>query len=324
MKKKKLPAAILLLVLSLLTSCGPSTVNYLDTPDVKASSQWGLDKKPWLFDPYYLLDGNKSTAWCEGNPENGGKGDTITMQFAKVVKFDHLKVVNGWAKDSSKLNNNWQVRKIKLQAFYSKDNTDGGSVELDLPKGTGKQDILSTGKVLYADKVVITLLDFHRIENDKYKDTCLSEIGFLLDKKELFVHPKDYAQKVINKNKEAKAASNLKKIENELGIKFPFIFSGQELNKTDCPARAVFREDGDIGMVGVIAAGTFMSGAWKYKNKKLYYKIEVNDPDEITGTDIPEVKSWNKWTVEANITGISGGKLELDSGELCSYETGEF
>jgi PBP1b-binding outer membrane lipoprotein LpoB len=180
MKIQKLPAATLVSALLILSNCGPKTVTYLDSPEITASSQWGLNKKPNLFKPWNLVDSDLTTAWCEGKDGDYGAGETIRITLAQPVQVHYIGINNGWNKDASSWKNNAKLKSFVLKTILKdKDGKikDTNSQKLSFEKGKlGSLESVKLGNPAFATEIEIKLDTFYAVPDDKYYDTCLSEV----------------------------------------------------------------------------------------------------------------------------------------------------
>lgn len=112
-----------------------------------------------------IMDGDASTAWCEG-VKGDGIGEWIKIDFGSVQKLKGFELINGLAKSSNAFQANNRVKRMKLEF------SNGQTMMID-------NDFISNqflDKPIHTSFVKITIEAVER--GSKYHDTCMSEIRF--------------------------------------------------------------------------------------------------------------------------------------------------
>ncbi|MCV9950001.1 NADase-type glycan-binding domain-containing protein [Paenibacillus sp. BT-177] len=112
-----------------------------------------------------IMDGNASTAWCEG-VKGDGIGEWIKIDFGSVQELKGFELINGLAKSSNAFQVNNRVNRMKLEF------SNGQTLMID-------NDFISNqflDKSIHTSFVKITIEAVER--GTKYHDTCMSEIRF--------------------------------------------------------------------------------------------------------------------------------------------------
>lgn len=112
-----------------------------------------------------IMDGDASTAWCEGVKGNG-IGEWIKIDFGSMQELKGFELINGLAKSSKAFQANNRVKRMKLEF------SNGQTMMID-------NDFISNeflDKPIHTSFVKITIETVER--GTKYHDTCMSEIRF--------------------------------------------------------------------------------------------------------------------------------------------------
>ncbi|KAF6579194.1 discoidin domain-containing protein [Paenibacillus sp. EKM212P] len=112
-----------------------------------------------------IMDGDASTAWCEGVKGNG-IGEWIEIDFGSMQELKGFELINGLAKSSNAFQVNNRVKRMKLEF------SNGQTIMVD-------NDFLSNAfpnSAIHTSFVKITIVAVE--QGSKYHDTCMSEIRF--------------------------------------------------------------------------------------------------------------------------------------------------
>ncbi|KZE82294.1 hypothetical protein AV545_07230 [Paenibacillus jamilae] len=112
-----------------------------------------------------IMDGDASTAWCEG-VKGDGIGEWIKIDFGSMQELKGFELINGLAKSSKAFQANNRVKRMKLEF------SNGQTMMID-------NDFISNqflDNPIYTSFVKITIEAVER--GSKYHDTCMSEIRF--------------------------------------------------------------------------------------------------------------------------------------------------
>ncbi|MGG4216919.1 discoidin domain-containing protein [Paenibacillus jamilae] len=112
-----------------------------------------------------IMDGDASTAWCEG-VKGDGIGEWIKIDFGSVQELNGFKLINGLAKSSNAFQANNRVKRMKLEF------SNGQTMMID--NDFIRNEFLD--KPIHTSFVKITIEAVER--GTKYHDTCMSEIRF--------------------------------------------------------------------------------------------------------------------------------------------------
>jgi len=138
---------------------GPFEVTYCSSSVLKPI-------KSNRYDPSMLFDGNRDTAWVEGETDDG-LNETVTLHFNSERTLAGFEIINGYDKDQRTWSNNSRV--ATLEATTS----DGKTLEVSL------QDVRGSSRVDFNPPVKSSWLEL-RLKNvypgTKFKDTAISEL----------------------------------------------------------------------------------------------------------------------------------------------------
>ncbi|KAF6634943.1 discoidin domain-containing protein [Paenibacillus sp. EKM208P] len=112
-----------------------------------------------------IMDGDASTAWCEGS-KGDGIGEWIKIDFGSMQELKGFELINGLAKSSNAYQANNRVKRMKLEF------SNGQTMMVD-------NDFISNqflDNPIHTSFVKITIEAIER--GSKYHDTCMSEIRF--------------------------------------------------------------------------------------------------------------------------------------------------
>ncbi|MGG1616177.1 NADase-type glycan-binding domain-containing protein [Paenibacillus sp. NRS-1781] len=112
-----------------------------------------------------IMDGDASTAWCEG-VKGDGIGEWIKIDFGSVQELKGFELINGLAKSSNAFQANNRVKRMKLE--FSNGQT--MMVDNDFIRNEFLDAPIHTSFV----KITIEAVE----KGSKYHDTCISEIRF--------------------------------------------------------------------------------------------------------------------------------------------------
>lgn len=177
-----------------LASCSPKTEPLLVVKNVKASSQLNASERPVDYSPFYVLDGNGATSWCEGEDKNGDT-TVVTIELVKPIRFNRIWLQNGFKSAVTKTEKNATVPDEKTSMANYKSRAAARALKISAklsgkPKGEllvkeipdQPASVLQLTEPLLGDEITIQLADFH-IEGRGYlkNDTCLTDIAFGLN-----------------------------------------------------------------------------------------------------------------------------------------------
>ncbi|WP_256019830.1 NADase-type glycan-binding domain-containing protein [Paenibacillus kribbensis] len=112
-----------------------------------------------------IMDGDASTAWCEG-VKGDGIGEWIKIDFGSMQELKGFELINGLAKSSNAFQANNRVKRMKLEF------SNGQTMMVD-------NDFLSNGFPDGAVHTSFVKITIEAVEKGtKYHDTCMSEIRF--------------------------------------------------------------------------------------------------------------------------------------------------
>jgi len=137
-----------------------------------------LDDKGTAFLPRHAIDGDRSTAWCEG-AEGLGEGESLTVRFKRDINLAEIRIDGGFFKDDRTLTNNGRPRKIKVSS------DSGWSHILSLPKVPPREHRAKEVKTkpgVILDPGSASQVTFVLVQADEgrfTKDVCISEIAFI-------------------------------------------------------------------------------------------------------------------------------------------------
>jgi uncharacterized caspase-like protein len=118
-----------------------------------------------VYDPGLMFDGNRETAWVEGEKELG-IGETITLHFGRERLLSGFEIVNGYDKNQQIWAGNARVKALEAT-------TRSGALAITL------QDVRGPSRVDFERPVRTPYLEL-RIKDvfpgTKYKDTAISEL----------------------------------------------------------------------------------------------------------------------------------------------------
>lgn len=112
-----------------------------------------------------IMDGDASTAWCEG-VKGDGIGEWVKIDFGSMQELKGFDLINGLAKSSNAFQVNNRVKRMKLEF------SNGQTMMID-------NDFISNeflDNPIHTSFVKITIEAVER--GTKYHDTCMSEIRF--------------------------------------------------------------------------------------------------------------------------------------------------
>lgn len=118
------------------------------------------------YGPRSLSDGDPSTAWVEGAP-NDGQGEWIVLSWPSEMALAGLRVVNGYAKSNQIFSKNGRVTRLRLTF------SNGQTSSLKLEDRSGAQTLRLTQPVL-STWIKIEIED--AMPGEKYRDTAISEL----------------------------------------------------------------------------------------------------------------------------------------------------
>ncbi|MCO5084638.1 MAG: caspase family protein [Rhizobiaceae bacterium] len=138
---------------------GPFDVDYCASSVLKPS-------KAIRYEPSMMFDGNRETAWVEGEKDDG-LNETLTLHFGKARLLSGFEIINGYDKTESIWQANSRVKTLEA--------TTGDGQTLTV----GLQDVRGASRVDFKPAIRTEWLEL-RIKDvypgSKYKDTAISEL----------------------------------------------------------------------------------------------------------------------------------------------------
>jgi hypothetical protein len=118
-----------------------------------------------------VLDGDKTTAWCEGAP-GAGVGEALVFEFARPMDVYYVEVWGGYFGEADRLHGNGRLKRYRVSG-------DAGRVlvtSADAPRG-GDPPI--SGNLVHlggqtTSRVEITIDEVW--PGDRFEDTCVSQV----------------------------------------------------------------------------------------------------------------------------------------------------
>ncbi|MBN2038983.1 MAG: VWA domain-containing protein [Spirochaetes bacterium] len=148
---------------------GSAKNKYKSASNIVASSQLIEKYRPSdAYKPANIADGNKLTAWSEGESGNG-IGEWIRFGFDTPKNLKAIKIIAGYTKTDRIYKANNRVKKLKI--IFS----NGKSQTAELKDVQDFQRIL-IDRDTPTKFVKLEIMDVYR--GAKYKDTCISEVEF--------------------------------------------------------------------------------------------------------------------------------------------------
>ncbi len=125
----------------------------------------------------YLIDGDWTTAWVEG-VAGCGEGETISFKFAEDVKLVGFEMANGYFKSQNHYDKNGRIVTIFVE-FGS-----GETERIDLISDGIDVTIMEYSDLVLFDRIYqvseISFTIVEAIPGERYEDTCITEITFLI------------------------------------------------------------------------------------------------------------------------------------------------
>ncbi|MFK4301858.1 hypothetical protein ABH892_001962 [Paenibacillus sp. RC254] len=112
-----------------------------------------------------IMDGDASTAWCEG-AKGDGIGEWIKIDFGSVQELKGFELINGLAKSSDTFQANNRVKRMKLEF------SNGQTMMID--NHFMRNEFIDNPVHTSFVKITIEAVE----KGSKYHDTCMSEIRF--------------------------------------------------------------------------------------------------------------------------------------------------
>ena len=177
MKSISIPIILLLCIITGL-KCS-KTADSVSGLNITAGSTLSETESPWKYHPIHIMDGNLKSVWCDG--ERGyGIGTRITIQLDQPIKFNALKILNGFATSQKRAARNSSLRTLKITARLKPAGAgDTVRVELSRPAFNGKKpeaQLIKLKESLKGKYIDLEINNIHK--GSHYKDTCLTELSF--------------------------------------------------------------------------------------------------------------------------------------------------
>jgi uncharacterized caspase-like protein len=147
---------------------GPFEVTYCASSVLKP-------QKTNRYDPSMLFDGNRDTAWVEGEAEDG-LNETVTLHFNSERMLAGFEIINGYDKDQRTWSNNARVASMEATT------SDGKTLEVSL------QDVRGSSRVDFNPPIRSSWLELRLKDvypGTKFKDTAISELYPIFEDDEL-------------------------------------------------------------------------------------------------------------------------------------------
>lgn len=147
----------------------------------RASSTLADAKEPDRHDIAKVLDGDSSSAWCEGSAGDGA-GESLTFDFRPGVVVEGIGILNGYTRSGAVYLGNGRVAKMTAGVAgqeplsASLPNRDWGQLN---PEALASFIDWIVDAPPYRDTPTITLTLDAAIAGAKHGDTCISEIYFI-------------------------------------------------------------------------------------------------------------------------------------------------
>jgi hypothetical protein len=122
------------------------------------------------YTPDNLIDGDPTTAWIEGAPDEG-VGAWVELVFDTTREITGLTIVNGYGKEDKTMRQNGRVERILVECGGER--MEFTLADVDYHPGGDYQSI-PFGRAVQAALVRITILSVY--PGSQYSDTCVSEI----------------------------------------------------------------------------------------------------------------------------------------------------
>jgi hypothetical protein len=117
------------------------------------------------FRPPNLVDGDLTTAWCEGE-EGPGTGEWVRFEFLEPVVVDHLEIANGYQKDDDRFFSTARIKSLELE--YS----NGATQLVELLDTKDLQSITTTRRA--TEWIRLTVVSVY--PDYEWEDAALSEV----------------------------------------------------------------------------------------------------------------------------------------------------
>lgn len=198
--------SIFLLTLLLgFSSCGPK-VDYAKqmlVEDVVATSTKEEAKRPDWYSPYFLLDGNGASSWCEGK-EDYGVNESVYIKLKQPIRFNKIMLYNGkrsGAAGSPYLSGGQKSTKTADASFNDnptishlfisstlisgkKKTVSKLDKAVEIPSDKAYQEI-SLPKTLSGSEIQLQIKVYNPVKGKSWrKDVCMSEVRFGFEDKE--------------------------------------------------------------------------------------------------------------------------------------------
>jgi len=245
---------------------------------VKVLEEW---KKPGLYSPANLFDGDMGTCYAEGeevDPSNMNAEIKCDIYFDKLIYIDEIRVVNGFAKNDEYYFNNNRI--LNLSIIFSNSKLDVHEIgsEYFTLKDTREYQSFKLKKAYNANSVLISNGCLNEncnsiIKGSKYNDTCITELEFYyLGKKIEIANLKQIKKNYINQ-----IQLNLSRFLSDkpfavyfttpadymTGISLLFSHKDGNLNFENIEKNKYFK--GDIK--------SYMPDMWKVEDSKLFMRL---------------------------------------------------
>jgi len=250
-------------------------------------------KKPGLYSPANLFDGDMGTCFAEGDDGNrSGNGDDISCEilFNKVINIDEIRIVNGFAKNDEYYYNNNRVLGLAISFSNNKQSRRYFAFESYILNDTKEWQSLKFKKGYQTDSITIRndaniIRSSNRcvngscspiIKGKKYNDTCITEVEFYYQGKKVeIINPGQ-----IKKNYIDQIQLNLTRFLSDKTYNIYFT-TPDDYQISVCGVSSHKNGNFDFNNIkknkyfsGDIK--TYIPDMWKIENSKLYMRLKGN------------------------------------------------
>lgn len=177
----KLKFCVIFLI-SLMMSC--VFAEWVRTASASSEFSEVLGGKKIIYSALNAFDGDFSTAWVpESN--SSGIGETLQIVFDKAIEFDEIQIINGFAYKNLYMHNN-RVKSLKVSVLLAGAGSGGEITQEDFTLNDNMSEYyqsMNYRNMQRGNVVVFEITDIYK--GQKYDDTCISEIRFYKNGREL-------------------------------------------------------------------------------------------------------------------------------------------
>ncbi len=189
----------LVMITTVVSACGPGVEfgKEVVIKDVVASSSKLEATRPDLYSPFFLVDGDGTTSWCEGK-DDYGSNESVFIRLQKPIRFNKIYLYNGYqsgAKGGEGLSHGMSSEKLADAQFRSqpvishlmvtatltaknKKTVTKMDRALEIPLDKGYQ-VLTLPKTLEGNEIQLEIKIINPVKNASWlKDVCMTDIRF--------------------------------------------------------------------------------------------------------------------------------------------------